>query len=268
MVIPGLLVLSGYCTNAQVFHESMNSVYLTGGAYSQHFTDAFSFTANPSVLGLDRNMLLAVSTEDRWMLKELAYYQGAFSLPAGKGGLGMYFHFSGDPDYSESGISIGYGKDLGKISLGIQCAFDQEHVSYYGSRSYGSAGFGMLVHLNEKVLAGLTIGNTFLDKTAGSNPERGSGDFTMGFGYEISPEVFVSLQLRKSWDLPLEAIVSLDYRFAASFFATLGIASGSSSPYVKAGWEKGLLSVAVFTAYEIALGFTPGLVILWELKKK
>ena len=54
---------------AQVFHSSVKSAYLTGGAYRAHFTDAFSFTVNPAVLpyikvGKEESLYSAV--RERW----------------------------------------------------------------------------------------------------------------------------------------------------------------------------------------------------------
>lgn len=101
-----------------------------------------------------------------------------------------------------------------------------------------------------------------------ANPEKGSGDYIMGFGYEASALVLISIQFIKEAGVPLNLIGCIDYRWSDQFFASLGMETNSVSPYIKAGWRKNQLTVEWFTAYHAALGFTPGLVLLWEGKKK
>lgn len=155
----------GACrAEAQVFHEPVKSAYITGGAYSEQFTDAFSFTGNPAVLGTAHSGMLASSAERRWMLKELDYYQLAGSFPAGSGGIGFQFHYTGDADYNESSLGMAYGKDLGNISLGLQFRYEIYHAAGYGNKPDGSVGLGLRFHLTEKLYAGLVFSNSVFEK--------------------------------------------------------------------------------------------------------
>ena len=118
---------------AQVFHSAVKSAYLTGGAYSAHFTDAFSFTVNPAVLGGEKTLRIAISSERRWMLKELAYFQMACSFSAGRGGMGFQFHYTGNSfkGHSLSNASFDYGYTFRNIHLFGELAADRErHLAF------------------------------------------------------------------------------------------------------------------------------------------
>jgi hypothetical protein len=253
---------------AQVFHSPVKSAYLTGGAYSAHFTDAFSFTGNPAVLGSAKTFCMAVSSERRWMLKELEYYRMACSFSAGRGGIGFQFHYTGNFGYNETAFAISYGKDLGIIMLGLQFRYDIDHVAGYDNKTDGSAMLGLRFHPSEKVYAGFVFSASFFGRAGKIKSEKGSGNYNMGFGYEASSFVFLSVQMEKEAGIPLNIIGSVDYRWSDQFYAAMGIAGISTSPYLKAGWKKNQLTIEIFTAYQAELGFTPGLVLLWEGKNK
>jgi hypothetical protein len=262
-------MLSGIAVEGQVFRLTENSVYMTGAVYSTHFTDAFSFTANPAELGLAQDCRAALSAECRWMLKDLACYQGAVSLPAGGGGMGLQFHYAGGPDDYESALALAYGRSLGRIDLGLQFRYDATHVAFYGNRASGSVMLGLRFHPAEKVFAGLASSVSFSGAAGrGAYPEKGPGNYSMGFGYEASEQVLISMQFLKEWGVPLNVLPCLDYRFADRFFASAGLETGSCSPYFKAGWRSDALTIEIFTAYHAVLGFTPGLVLMWEGKKR
>ncbi|HEY4155405.1 MAG TPA: hypothetical protein VGM24_08250, partial [Puia sp.] len=131
-IVIGIFIMGG--TESQVFHLPVESVCLNGGAYSERFGDALSFSVNPAVLGLVKTTQAALSSERRWMLNELSYFQAAGSFPAGGGGIGIHFHFTGDAGYSESGLALGYGKSLGRISMGLQFRYDVYHLALYGNK--------------------------------------------------------------------------------------------------------------------------------------
>lgn len=261
-------LISFISAESQVFHSPVKSAYLTGGANSTHFTDALSFTGNPAVLGGEKILRIAISNERRWMLKELAYFQMACSFAAGRGGIGFQFHYTGNSDYNETAMAMSYGKDLGRIALGVQFRYDVYHVAGYGNMKVASAMPGLQFHLSQKTYAGIAFNISFFGSAGNQAAEKGSGVYRMGFGYEASSLVFLSLQLEKEAGIPINIIGCLDYRLNDQFFAAVGLSSISASPYIKAGWKKNNLTIEIFTAYQVTLGFTPGLVLLWETKNK
>jgi hypothetical protein len=259
----------GAClAEAQVFHSPAKSVYQTGNACSDQFADAFSFTANPAVLGIAKVFSMGLSMERKWMLKELDFYRLAGSFPAGGGGIGLDFHYTGDPVYNESSLAAGYGRNLGKVSAGILFRSEMDHAAGYGNKTDGSVMLGIRFHPVERFYAGLVLSNSIFERKEQVNPEKAADNYNMGLGYEASSFVFISVQFIKEAGIPLNTVTCIDYRWNDQFFASLGIEMGSASPYAKAGWGKGQLRVELFAAYHAVLGFTPGLVLLWKGKEK
>jgi hypothetical protein len=246
----------------------VRSVYLTGGAYSGHFTDAFSFTGNPAVLGSVKTGGAGFSSERRWMLKELDAYRLAGSFAAGGGGIGLLFQYTGDPADQETALALAYGKGLGKISCGLQFRYDQIRIAGYGRSGNGSVMLGVRFHPAEKIYAGFCFSLSLPGGKRAANARKTAAADQIGIGYEISALVFLSLQVVRESGLPVNVIGCIDYHWSDQFFAALGIESISSSPYAKGGWKKNRLTIEIFTAFHVELGFTPGIVFFWEGKNK
>jgi hypothetical protein len=164
-----LFCLKGFC---QPFHIQSENAYITSGAYSVHFLDAFSFRSNPACLGAVKDFLTGVSGERKWMLKELDNYQIAASCPLGKGGLGIRLQHSGDADYSEQALELGYGRSLGQLEIGIHFGYLRDQAAGYGGFGFGSSGFGMRFHISEKLITGWELGLPVFGRAGKTTPER------------------------------------------------------------------------------------------------
>lgn len=252
---------------AQPFQMKSDNAYLTTGAYSTHFTDAFSFTSNPACLGSENVFLFGLLAERKWMLKELDNYTLAVSGHLAKGGFGVALQYSGDADYNEQSLELAYGKNLGKIEMGIRFDYLSDKAAGYAGSNFGSSGIGMRFHVTEKLISGWEIGLPVFGKTGETNTERGPQFFRMGFGYEWNDNLFMAIQVEKISGLPMNTICSIEYQYDQQFFFSFGINTNAGSPFFKTGWKKNRLCIQLYTVYEPVLGFSPGLLLLWSNKK-
>jgi hypothetical protein len=253
---------------AQPFQMKSENAYITAGAYSTHFRDAFSFRSNPACLGTADGFSAAVLAERKWMLKELDNYTLTASGILGKAGFGISFQYSGDADYNEQSFELGYGKNLGRMELGIQFEYQRDKAAGYQGIGFGSAGIAMCYHVSEKLITGWELGLPAFGRVGETNQEKGPQFFRMGYGYEWGSDLFLAVQIEKSSGSPISVIGSIEYRYSEQFFFSFGVNSGTGSPFFKTGWRKNRLCIQLYTVYEPVLGFSPGLLLLWENKKK
>jgi hypothetical protein len=244
------------------------NAYITAGAYSKHFIDAFSFTSNPACLAGIKETLAGILTERKWMLKELESYQIASSYILGKGGIGIALQHSGDADYSEQSLELAYGKKLGHLEIGIRFDYLRDQAEGYPGLGFGSSGIGIRFHISEKLITGWELGLPVFGGAGKMNTETGPQFFRMGFGYEMRTDLFLAFQILKASGSPVHIISSLEYRFGENFFFSFGINSYADSPWFKSGWKKNRLCIQLYTSYEPVLGLSPGLVLLWEAKNR
>jgi hypothetical protein len=253
---------------SQPFHLSSENAYITSGAYSTNFRDAFSFASNPACIGNSKRISLGILTERKWMLKELGCTTMAASFNLGNDGLGVLLQQNGDADYNEQYLELAYGKNLGKASIGISFGYQLDRATGYQGVGFGSSDIGVQFHVSEKLIVGWDLGLPVFGEVGKLHPEKGPQFFRMGFGYEWRTDLFLAVEIVKSSGVPLNVISSLEYRYGEHFFFSFGLNSNNGSPYFKTGWKKNKLCIQVYTIYEQVLGFSPGLVLLWDNKNR
>lgn len=254
--------------HGQISHVQTENSYITAGAYSHRFRDAFSFVSNPASLGEVQNFQSGILTERKWMLKELENTEMTFCFPVGSGGLGMDMQHSGDAGYREQRLVLAYGIKAGRLQIGAGFAYLLDQADGYRAIGFGSAYVGICIHVSDKLTAGSVLGLPIFGIAGKTNPERGPQFFNMGFGYEWRPDLFMSVQIKKETGLPVNIIAYTEYRYEEQFSFAFGIDGLAGSVYFKSGWKKNHLSVQVYSLFEPVLGFSPGVAILWEGKNR
>jgi len=254
--------------HGQLSHVQSENSYITAGAYSQHFRDAFSFVSNPACLGEIKNFQSGMLTERKWMLKELDNTEVTFCFPAGGGGLGVALQHSGDAGYREQGLGLSYGIKAGRLQIGTGFAYLLDQAAGYRATGFGLARAGICFHVSDKLTTGWVLGLPVFGIVGKANSERGPQFFNVGFGYEWRPDLFMSIQIKKDAGLPLNIITCIEYHYGEQFFFAFGINGQTGAVYFKSGWRKNRLTVQIYTLFEQVLGFSPGFAILWEGKSR
>jgi hypothetical protein len=267
-----VMILGAFCFSVpaagQYAHLPVVNAYITSGAYSGDFLDAFSFISNPACLAGVKGILAGLVAERKWMLQALDNYNLAAASPLGNGGIGFSLQKSGDIHYSEQSVELAYGKNLGRLELGIRFGYMNEVASGYPGHGFGYSGIGIRVHVSENLITGWELDLPVFGKAGKLNPERAPQSFRMGFGYQWGTDLFLACQIIKSTGFPLNVLGSLAYRYSEQFFFSFGINGDSGSLVFQSGWEKHQLCIQLYAAFEPVLGFSPGLVILWKGKNK
>jgi hypothetical protein len=124
-----------------------------------------------------------------------------------------------------------------------------------------------MVHLTDKLNMGVHVYNPVGGKFSKSD-EKLTAAYKMGLGYDVSEQFFVSAEVIKEEDYPVNANAGVQYRFMKQFFARAGISSASSSGYVGVGigWNK--LRLDITGSYHPQLGLSPGLLLIMNFGDK
>jgi hypothetical protein len=262
------IVVSCVCVG-QTAHYPTQVPYNSFGTYSKNFVNAFSFTCNQAVLSCSKSMRVGFYGEQKFSLRELSYYSVAISFPAASGAFGFQMNYSGFAEYNETKLGVAYGKKLGElVDIGIQFDYNLFHIGGFGNSNCVNAEAGVLFHPAERIHVGFHVYNPFGGKIGKNIDDRISTIIRFGVGYEASQQVCIHAEIIKKENIPAYVNAGLQYAFAKQFFAGLGIETLSTSPSAFAGlyWQDFRVDIAV--RYHLQLGFTPAVVIVFELKKK
>lgn len=255
-------------STAQTLRRPVAAAYLGNGAYSINHGDVFSFTANQAALAQLKNISAGIYGERRFLLAELNNYTAAIGIPTTSGNFGLKAVYSGFTDYNETQLGLAYGRSLGqKIDIGVQFNYHGIKVGEYGSGSAISFEIGTLLHLSDKLNAGIQIRNPAGGKFGKEGQEKLPFVYAAGVGYDASDKFFISVEIEKEEGQPVNINAGFQYKFIPLLSAKAGISSATSTAWLGVGVNMKSFSVNITTSYHPQLGISPGLLFLFNFKK-
>ena len=266
------LIISLICFNlfitGQTVRRPVAATYTGLGAYSINHADVFSYTNNQASLAQMKSASAGVYGERRFMLDELSLYQLAIAVPTNSGNFGVKAGYFGFSDYNESQIGLAYARKLGsKMDIGVQFNYNGIMVGGYGNSSAINFEIGTVFHLTDKLNAGIHAYNPVGGKYGKNSEEKLASIYTIGLGYDASDKFFVSAEIEKEENQPVNVNAGLQYKFLPQFMARAGIATNTSNVYAGVGLFVKTFRLDVVASYHPQLGVTPGLSLIYNFSK-
>ncbi len=252
----------------QSLRYTLAQPYISLSAYSTQQNDPLSFTGNQAALASVKNAGVGIYGERRFMLSETSVYTLAGSIPTSLGNFGLQVNYAGFKNFNESKIGLAYARRLGKfVDVGVQFNYYSYRIPAYGNASAINFEIGAIMHLTEKLNAGIHVYNPVGGKLGKNGDEKLAAAYKAGLGYDASDKFFISSEIIKEEDKPVNVIAGLQYRFAKQFFAKAGFISESGTIYGGAGIAWKNLRLDVSSSYHPQLGFSPGILLIANFKK-
>jgi hypothetical protein len=254
---------------SQTSRRPLAASYTGLGAYSITHADVFSFVSNQASLAQLKNTAVGIYSEKRFLLSELNYYGVAFTLPTQSGNFGLNAGYFGFSDYNESQIGLAYARKLGsKIDIGVQFDYNSIRIAGYGNATAVNFQIGAIIHLSEKLHAGIHVYNPVGGKFGKDRQEKLASAFKAGMGYEASDKFFVSAEIQKIENIPVNVLAGMQYKFLPQLMARIGINTETSVAYMGLGLQLKSFRLDVTASRHPQLGISPGLLLLYNFKTK
>jgi hypothetical protein len=267
------ITLISFClTNsimAQSIRYSIALPYIGLSAYSTQQTNPLSYTANQAALAKVKQAGVGLYGEKRFLLAATNAYALAVAMPTKMGNFGVQLHYAGFKNFNENKIGLAYATSLGNsVDAGIQFNYYSYHIPAYGNASSINFEAGAIIHFTSKLNGGIHIYNPVGGKLSNTDNEKLAASYKIGLGYDASENFFVSGEIIKEEDKPVNIVAGFQYHFAKQFFARAGFVSGSSAPFAGAGigWKNMRLDVS--GSYHPQLGISPGVLLIIHFGKK
>lgn len=254
---------------AQSLCYSVALPYVGLSAYSKLQTDPFSFTGNQAALAQIKQPGVAVYGERRFLLEATSSYAAALALPTKNGNFGIALNYAGFKNFNENKIGLAYARSLGsKVDVGIQFNYYGYRIPAYANASTINFEAGAIMHFSDKLNAGIHFYNPVAGKLGKSGDEKLASAYKLGLGYDASDNFYVSGEIVKEEDKPVNVMAAVQYNFAKQFFTRAGFMSESSIAFagVGIGYKKMRLDVA--GSYHPQLGFSPGILLTADFGDK
>ena len=264
--------------SAQSLRYPLAQPYINLSAYSLQQNDALSFTGNQAALAQLKQVGVGIFGVRRFMLKETSEYTLGAALPTRLGNLGIQLNYGGFRNFNETRIGLAYARKLGKfVDVGVQFNYYGYKVPAYNNASALYFELGAIMHLSDKLNAGVHVYNPVGGKLSTSAPlntsaplsvEKLASVYKMGIGYDASDKFFIGAEIMKEENKPVDVVAGFQYHFAKQFFAKAGFVSGSTMIYAGAGVGWMNLRLDISSAYHPKLGFSPGVLLIMQFKRK
>ena len=256
----------GFC---QTVRNSVFASYIGLGAYSNHHLDVFSFHANQAALANIKIVSAGIYGEKRFLLNDLGLYDAALTLPTSSGNFGLDARYYGFAEYNESQVGLAYGRSLGsKVGVGVQFNYYNVRIAGYGNASAINVEIGTILHLTDNLNAGLHVYNPVGASLGKDHEEKLASVYSMGFGYDASENFFMSIEIEKEEDKPIDVKVGMQYKFLPQLLTRIGVTTGTSSIYFGLGFQLRSMRFDATAAYHPQLGVTPGLLLAFNPANK
>ena len=254
---------------AQSLRYSVSMPYISLGAYSKKQADVFSFGNNQAALASVKATSVGIYGERRFLLNETSLYSLAAAIPTSLGNFGLQLNYSGFKNFNENKIGLAYGRSLGsKVDIGVQFNYYGYRIPTYGNASTINFEAGAIVHFSEKLSGGIHIYNPVAGKLGKSGDEKLAAAYKMGVGYDASENFYVSAEIIKEEDKPVNVTGGIQYHFKKQFFVRAGFVSETTSGFGGVGIAWKTLRLDVSANYHPQLGFSPGLLLVANFKEK
>ena len=264
------ILFTSFFACSQAIHRTVSiPYYVSMNAYSVHYADLFSYSSNQAALAQLDNSSAGVFSERRFLLSALNHFVAAIGLHAGHGNFGINTGYFGFGDYNETQIGLAYAKKLGsKLDIGACFNYNAIKISGYGNSSAINGEIGILLHLTDKLHAGINVFNPAGGKFGNDFNEKLATVITIGSGYEASEKFFVSTEIEKEEDLPVNVNAGIQYKILSQLFVRIAIATETSNTYFGIGFTMKSFRIDVIASYHPQLGFTPAMLLLFNFKSK
>lgn len=261
------------CLEQRLFSQSLRYAismpYISLGTYSKQQTDVFSTGNNQAALVAVKAVTVGVYGERRFLLAENSLYALAAAIPTSLGNFGLQVNYSGFRNFTENKIGLAYGRSLGsKLDMGIQFNYYGYRIPAYGSASTINFEAGIIIHFSQKLSGGIHIYNPVAGKLGKSGDEKLAAAYKLGIGYDASDNFYVSAEIIKEEDKPVNVTGGIQYHFKKQFFVRAGFVSETTSGFGGIGIAWKNLRLDVSANYHPQLGFSPGLLLITNFKKK
>lgn len=234
------------------------------------FNDVWAYHNNPGALADVDHFAVALSYENRFLLKEMQNQALAIVIPLKVGVVSVGGHFYGYSQYRSVKAGAGYSLKLSeKLYAGVQLNYQGLQLSNnYGSANSLTAEAGVYAKITEKWKLGISVFNLGRTKLSEFQDDRFSTIFRLGSAYHFSDKLIVAGEFDKDLDNDLRFKVGVDYELVNRFYIRGGFATAPTEVTFGFGYHFKQVRLNIGSAYTNVLGWSPHFSLLFRSKTK
>ena len=239
------------------------SPYLSSANAGGIFTNALNAAFNPSLIPYVKSIQAAGYAEKKY-LTDINILLLTVCAPFNTNGISLLFQRFGNTSFNENTFGLSYGKNIGRINVGI--AFQHISVKMRDAETVSliKAGIATSIKAAENVFVTCRLFNPDLFAKTASAKAHAASSFSLSFGFEAGSGVYTAIESLKEEGRPLSLIFSLNYRFTEKFACALNWNTFTNQPFVAISWQQKMMVVEAGCSYHATLGASPAISLLFN----
>jgi hypothetical protein len=264
------LILSFFfCTSASLHAQRIfypaNAFHLSSANYSQSVADPLTASSNCSLLPYLQRLAIGIFCEQRYT-KEINLVQLAVSYSLNGSGMLLSLQRFGNNEFSESKLTAGYGKIFGKVKAGIQFDYIVVTTRGYPTMTMVEPAISGLFPFSQYTCISLRINNPAVTKLKeGVIP---ASAYSIGLGWNRSPQVYAALALEKQQHRPLAIVSTVKYQFKENLSIKLSWNTSINQPVIGLCWTYLPVIFQASFGFNSPLGSCPSASVIYKSKHR
>lgn len=229
--------------------------------------DVFSVQNNQAAMAFLESAAAGLSTQNFFMVDGgIGAHYGVFALPVQKFGVfGLSANYTGDNTFNQTKIGLAYGKKLAEnVGVGLQLDYVGTNTSEVGSGAAFTFDIGILYQPTKTLTIGAKAFNPIRAKTGLAYEEELPAIITVGFNYQPSDKIAISLEGEQNIQDDLRIKSGIEYHIIDQLYLRGGYLSNPSMYTAGFGLKIKTLQLDFSSQFHQQLGITPGLGIRYD----
>ncbi len=224
LLLIGIVLLCNHC-------YSWNLAGIAGGrsnatGYSSvALNDFWSIQNNPAGLANYQFISAGLSYENRFMMKELSFYNAAFVMPVKIGTFGLSLSRFGFENYNENKLGLAYARAFGQhLKMGLKLDYLSFNFSNdYAKRQTVTFELGIQSDVTEELCLGAYIFNPIHTKLKTIVNQYVPVIFRFGLAYKITKDFLATTEVEYHSESNLDCRFGLEYNTLKEFYIRVGV---------------------------------------------
>ena len=209
------------------------------GNCSVSFNDFWSIQNNPAGMADYQFVSCGLSYENRFFMKELSLYNGAFVMPLKIGTFGLSFSRFGFEKFNENKLGLAYARAFGPyLKMGLKLDYLWFKFSdEYAKRRTATFELGIQSDVTKDLCIGVYIFNPINVKLKTIHNERIPVIFRFGLSYKVTKDFLATTEVEYDSDSGLDYRFGLEYNTLKDFYIRVGVRTNPATACVGVGYS-------------------------------
>ncbi|GDX51146.1 hypothetical protein LBMAG27_01930 [Bacteroidota bacterium] len=254
---------------AQSYLPTADARSIALGGSKQLIGDAYGVFNNAASLAWIEKPTFALSSANRFLLKELSGAGAGFALPAKFGVFGLNINYSGFNKFNRKFAGLSYTQKINNsIALAVKADYLQTSIAEYGNHNSLTADIGVCIKVIKELSFGMNVFNPFMVSGGYYEDEKIPTEFSLGMNYQLSDRVLLIAEESKELNTPSRFHGGIEYKPGNKIFIRGGLSTQPFEYAFGAGFILKKFTVDIASAYHAQLGYSPSLSMKYVFGKK